>query len=93
MRVIHVIRGPRGTQYSVCQDAPGQGLYWLRASWDGKEIERSQGCFYSNMGPRSGGGIWHPDAVVACVQGVRAKCSIVRKYLKEFREECERERV
>jgi hypothetical protein len=81
MFVIRSVRGPRGTQYKICQERTGYGLVWVRFSHDGKEIERSQGAFYDNMGSRTGGGRWHPSAVVAAVQGVRAKCSVVRKIL------------
>ena len=76
MNVLHTVRGPRVSQYTICQEAPGYGLIWVR-SVAGKEIERSGGAFYDKMGAG-----WHPSAMVACMQGVRAKCAKVRRLLR-----------
>lgn len=75
MNTLRVVATKRGV-FHVCQEAPGYGLVWVRYIGE-REIERSGGAFYSDMGDG-----WHRDALVACVQGIRRKCAKVRHLLR-----------
>ena len=74
MKSIRDIQTKHGL-FRVCQENPGYGLCWVHYMND-REIERSGGRFYSDMGNG-----WNKDPVIACVQGIRKKCSKIRKLL------------